>query len=1081
MHSRMAKLAAAAALVLAVLLLARHLTGRETPAGTADKKDSLAQVPDKEVVPVQAAPARMTLQELEQITARELFARADTRRLLQLLDTGLDQTKIAAANYLAQVGDESAVPALEKLAAQWTGPADENPFRKSIEQIRSRSPRPEKTSVGSQSREQTPANPAADTKRGPTITVHVSEKATGAPVPNAALQFRLGGAWQTDACDEGGTFVVNLGESLPDLIVISARPEGYVWQGVDLRSPTRQNLPQTIQFSLEKGTVIGGLVRDEAGRPVPDATVEAYIPYFPERQKFNQPYVIVAFKETTDAQGRWRSGGVPTRLDSLWFALSHAQFAEGSFEMRKDLQFDDLRAQRAVMVLKEGVTVTGWVADAVGNPIAGAELLAGQDYFARDRVTTDAAGHFELPHLRTLSASLLLTVQASGFAAQRRELPSEKGLAPVPFVLQPAKLLLGRVVDRAGSPVEGVYVAAERWNLHRTLRWSSRTDAEGEFVWDYAPADAVEIRIEKEGYRTIWPEVVANNQEQTFVLAKPMTIQGAVTDSQTGKPIGRFKLIPGLESAGGNLAKWQVTDNWTRWFMDGRYSYTFSADAQAYGVRIEAEGYLPVESRFVDANEVGATIDVTLTRSEGPSGYVFDAEARPVAGVEVCWASRASIQNGQVLNTDGVTRTTTGSEGRFVFPADGQQKSLLLVLCDQGVGMVSREEFAKTGVVTLTPWARVQGDLRLGRQPGAGRQLQLTCYGKLVPNSISIRSETTTNENGRFVFERVCPGDFMLYDRVYQVLPGQTLELHLGGTGRTVKGQLVLPGLANTPVWNDLVVRPSVDIPFDQFPKPPRYEQMSLEEVRAWFSQWAESQEGMAYRAWLMQMYPQIGKGSLPVETDGPVAFHVDNVMPGTYAVKGVLRRSPTHGSPQGNEILGRFWHKFEVPPLLRETDLDVPLDLGAVTVLPGELKPGDPAPDFDVPTFGPDRVRLRDYRGKVLLVSFHDSEDAGNRSSGLEDLKATYRRFRADPRYAQVSLLYSSFHPLDKKAIEAAGLDWPYGLVDYDGKESTEYSVPGTLMHSILIGSRGEVLAVGLSGAALTQAVEQVLVSGSR
>jgi hypothetical protein len=38
----------------------------------------------------------------------------------------------------------------------------------------------------------------------------------------------------------------------------------------------------------------------------------------------------------------------------------------------------------------------------------------------------------------------LMTVPAKGFAPQRRELPSEKGLAPVKFVLQPAKLLLGR-------------------------------------------------------------------------------------------------------------------------------------------------------------------------------------------------------------------------------------------------------------------------------------------------------------------------------------------------------------------------------------------------------------------------------------------------------------------------------------------------------------------------------------------------------------------------------------------------------------------------------------------------------------
>jgi protocatechuate 3,4-dioxygenase beta subunit/peroxiredoxin len=1069
MNSRITKFAAAAVLALAILLLARHLTGHEKAVTPESKNDITARVPQNKGVPVRTEFD----QELEQLRlAQELFAKADAKGLLQLLDAGLDQTKTAVAGYLAQIGDESALPALEKPAEQWRGPAQENPFRKSIEQIRNRSLRQEKSDTGSQSPEQTPANRPAAASNSILITLHVSEKTTGAPIPNATIQASAFGKSETHSSDDQGVFVFDLGESVPNLVVIWVRPQGYVWQIVFLRDMSKQSLPKTIQFSLEKGTVIGGVVQDSAGRSVQGASVESYVQ---GPDNLDQPRVYVAIKETTDDQGRWRFTGAPARLDSLQFNVSHAQFATGSFDAPTNVKLDDLRAERAVMVLKEGITVAGRVTDTAGNPIAGAELLAGQDYNGRDRTTTDAAGHFEFPHLRTLAESFLLTVQAKGYAPQRKELPSQKGLAPVEFVLQPAKLLLGRVVDGAGRPVEGVYIAAERWNQYRTLRWSSTTAAEGTFACEYAPADAIEIRIEKEGYRTIWPQVVANNQEQTFVLAKPMTIQGSVTDSQTGKPVGRFKLIPGLEGARGNLAKWQTTDSWTRWFTDGRYSYTFSADAQAYGVRIEAEGYAPVESRFVDANETGATIDVVLTKGEGPWGYVFDAETHPVAGVEVCWASRASIQNGQVLNTSGVARTTTGSDGHFVFPADGQ-KDFLFVLCDQGMGIVSWEEFAKTGAVTLTPWARVQGDLRLGRQPGAGRKLQLACYNKLIPNNISARCETTTDGNGRFAFERVYPGDFTLYNQTYHVLPGQTLELHLGGTGRTVKGQLVLPGLADTPIGNTLVVRPSVNIPFDRFPQPPGYEQMSLDEVRVWLDRWNKSPEGMAYRAWLMQTYPQIGQRSLPVEMDGPLTFHVDNVAPGTYAVKGVIRYSPTHASPQSNEVLGRLWHEFEVQPLLQESDLDVPLDLGVLTVLPGVLKPGDPAPDFDVPTFGPNRLRLNDYRGKVLVVSFYNSEEAGSHSPGLEDLKGTYRRFREDPRYAQIGLLFSSFYPLDKKAVNEGRLEWPYGLVAYDGKESTEYSVPRPSMRSILIDPRGRVLAVGLSGEALLQAVEKAL-----
>jgi protocatechuate 3,4-dioxygenase beta subunit len=1076
-HSRIAKLAAAAVLVLAVLLLARHLAGHEKAITPGWNNETIAQTTPKEGMPTPPAvvPQQEHLLEAQERAAREYFGKADAKGLLELLETGQDQTKIVVAGYLAQMGEGSAIPALEKLAAQWTGPASDNPFRRSIERIQTGSARPDKAGTKVPTKEETPVNPSGATSSDLTITVRVSEKTTGEPIPNAALRFWVSSVWQTDTCDEKGTFVVNVGESVPKAVAIAARPEGYVWQTVSLRDLSPKELPKTIEFPLDKGTVIGGVVRDSAGRPVPGASVEAYIS---EPQKSDQPHVSVSIEETTDDQGRWRFTGVPARLDSLSFNVSHAQFADGSFEMPANLKLDDLRAERAVLVLKEGITVAGRVTDTAGNPIVGAELLAGQDYNGRDWTTTDAAGHFEFPHLRTLAESFLLTVQAKGFTPQRRELPSQKGLAPVQFVLPPAKMLLGHVVDTAGYPVEGVYVATQRWNQYRTLRWSSRTDAQGTFVWDYAPADAIEIRLEKEGYRDIAQEVVANDREQTFILAKPMTIRGSVTDSKTGQPVSRFKLTPGLEDARGGLAKWQPSDSWTRWFTDGRYSYTFSADAQAYGVRIEAEGYAPVESRFVDANEVGATIDVVLTKGEGPSGYVFDAEAHPVAGVEVCWASRASIQNGQVLNTSGVARTTTGGDGHFAFPADGQ-KDFLFVLCDQGMGIVSWEDFAKTGVVTLTPWAHVQGDLCLGRQPGAGRKLQLACYNKLIPDNISARCETTTDGNGRFAFERVYPGDFTLYNQAYYVLPGQTLELHLGGTGRTVKGQLVLPGLADTPIGNTLVVRPRVNIPFDRFPQPPGYEQMSLAEVRAWFDRWSKSQESRIYRDRLIKTYPQIAQRSLPVEIDGPLTFHADNVEPGIYTLTGVIRYSQVHASSRGNEILGRLGYEFEVPLLLQESELDVPLDLGPLTVLPGELKPGDPAPDFDVPTFGPNRLRLQDYRGKVLVVSFYSSQSAIGNSPAMKDLKDTYQRFHNNPRFAQIGLLIGEYPPLAPKVVAEEGWDWPHGLVAYDGKESTEYSVPGSSVRNILISPRGEILGVGLSGAAMTQAIEQALRTG--
>jgi protocatechuate 3,4-dioxygenase beta subunit len=410
------------------------------------------------------------------------------------------------------------------------------------------------------------------------------------------------------------------------------------------------------------------------------------------------------------------------------------------------------------MVLDTGIAVTGRVTDMAGKPIAGAKLLAGEDYYARDWTQTDAAGHFEFLHLRPLNQSFLLTVQAPGFTPQRKDLPSEKGLAPVEFVLAPARLLIGRVVDSAGKPVEGAYIYSEDWHNYRTVKWDGRTDAKGLFVWDYPPDDTIRIRIGKSGYREFEQEVVANDREQTFVLARPVTIKGSVTDSETGEVVSRFKVTPGAYWRGGTKATWQDSESWVKWFTEGRYSYTFSGDGTAYAVRIEAEGYVPYESRFVDANESEATIDIALTKGQGPSGYVFDANAAPVEGAEVFWHKNIHVQSGQMVNRAVLPSVKTGGDGRFTFKPENR-KDPFLAICDRGMGVVSYDDLVRDGSIMLTPWARVQGDLRIGTQPGKNKVLQLMCHDRSVPSYVApISAEATTDEQGRFVFERVYPG-----------------------------------------------------------------------------------------------------------------------------------------------------------------------------------------------------------------------------------------------------------------------------------------------------------------------------------
>ena len=155
---------------------------------------------------------------------------------------------------------------------------------------------------------------------------------------------------------------------------------------------------------------------------------------------------------------------------------------------------------------------------------------------------------------------------------------------------------------------------------------------------------------------------------------------------------------------------------------------------------------------------------------------------------------------------------------------------------------------------------------------------------------------------------------------------------------------------------------------------------------------------------------------NLPVDDGRPAHVPCRQRGAGSVYVVGVVRPPSANTGSGTGEVIGRLWHRFEVPPLTSSKELDTPLDLGALAVLPGELKPGDPAPDFDVPMFGSGRVRLADYRGKVLLVTFLSSA----RSSTFAHpagAKGLYERFRGDPRYAQVGLLSAAIRCSTKKA----------------------------------------------------------------
>jgi hypothetical protein len=137
MNSKITKLAAAAVILIAVVIVVATFTnsGDQTVAIESDDEATLTQTVDKESQDnVEVAAQSDDVLDLQLQQVEQLFAAGDTAGLIDMLSTGKYEAKVAAANYLAQLGDVDAVAPLEVLAAQYSG--TENPFAAAAEQIK---------------------------------------------------------------------------------------------------------------------------------------------------------------------------------------------------------------------------------------------------------------------------------------------------------------------------------------------------------------------------------------------------------------------------------------------------------------------------------------------------------------------------------------------------------------------------------------------------------------------------------------------------------------------------------------------------------------------------------------------------------------------------------------------------------------------------------------------------------------------------------------------------------------------------------------------------------------------------------
>ncbi|MBI3881163.1 MAG: carboxypeptidase regulatory-like domain-containing protein [Verrucomicrobia bacterium] len=926
---------------------------------------------------------------------------------------------------------------------------------------------------------------------------------TGQPIAGALLD---GGMTVKDAgvvhppltTDKNGEQRLRYPKTDTTSIYVVAKADGYTSKSVSWRGA---EAPPEYTFRLKAGDAIGGFVRDESGLPIARAHITA-----------SGRGGTDSFSSATGMSGddgRWTIKGVPKGAQNLSLEAVHPEFPPRQFHAGSasgdprapSVSAEELFNQTAVLTLERGLTLTGRVENEAGRAVTNATLRLGENLWDDSLVTakTDPEGKFELKKVRPGESKL--TTQAGGYSPDVRQLTISAQTEPLVIVLAKGSFIRGRVVDKDGNPVPDAAVSvADAANGGALLTWNGKTDAEGFFTWNAAPASGARLDIRKAGYYSIRYRTVRPSAEvQLFVLNRALRVTGTVRDAQSGEPVAEFKVVTGypqnFRATSTNAPVYQWNDYSAKRFTNGQFTLT-STDPTVIGretdpdlvLKIQAKGYAPAVSRLIPVSEGEATLDFALERAAEILVRVTTPDGQPATNASVALndgnGGAAYLSGGQFLHL-GMTdqRLRTDSNGQVALPPT-LGDYLVVAAGDGGFAKATRAGIAASPLLTLQPWARLEGVKRNGRRAAAGETLGLTfdtTYQFGQPH-VMINDTATTGRDGRFTFERLPPGTLRLHQRVpmgqgmwshrelqtVELKPGETNHIVIGSDGTLeITGRLVRPAgldklasLTNGQFEIRLAAaRPVVPKDFK-----------SQEEIQKWFADWMKTDAGKRFT----QAQQEVTAAT--VSPDG--SFTADGLKPGSYIFSVVVSRKLPRGIPlsRSEDILATATKEFELKAPEKPDD-DRPFDLGKVQLkIRRTLKVGDVAPDFAIKTVDGKPLKLADFKGRFALLDFWATW-CGPCVTELPFLKTAFEALREDKRFAMISLSLDDDAAAPKKFAADNELKWTQGFLGDWSKSSLpgEYGVEG-IPSLFLVGPDGKIAAKGMRGDAIEETVKKAM-----
>jgi thiol-disulfide isomerase/thioredoxin/5-hydroxyisourate hydrolase-like protein (transthyretin family) len=723
-----------------------------------------------------------------------------------------------------------------------------------------------------------------------------------------------------------------------------------------------------------------GQVVDEAGVGVPHAKVMLEV----TSDSWGGPLQ----KAEADENGRWKFE--PERYQTSIKAIKVGAYAM-DFAIGAGLEMNDAPMQLLSdgsfrTVLRRGTEIRGVVVDENGAPVEGAGIAIGAIRNIPNMTPefpTDAKGEFRF-FVRP-DSDVTVSVFKKGFGPSQQMFRVGSEPRQLKFTLDKGHPLTVKFVDSDGESIPGVRMRAGKWRDTMVIGSLHTADEQGVLRWETAPVDAVEFSVYAQGFQRLRNvSLTARPEEHVLTLKTNGRLRARVLDDKTSEPIARLQAIPGFDM--GSQIVWQRTTHSVIEGKDGELTYLSDEDNPTR-LRIEADGYLPLDTETFQAGFGEQQREYRLARTPPITGQVLSASGKPAVGVDVYLVAEGDgidVREGRLdhRGDELLVSTRSDAEGKFTLP--GRVLCTVVVLSDEGVAMVDLNRTDPLLIqdvrLQMKAWGRIEGVAKRAGQPLVNEGIHYSEMHSRFGDQprVSFYGQASTDADGKFVFERVLPGKLSLY-RLNPpdaqglmsstaltgaiVEPGKVVQVRIGGSGRMVTGRVKVPDELKPgsfqfgKAWmSSKVPEPSLQIPPD----------WTDQQRQAAIEEWTEKTE--AGRAWA-QLAAKRQNMNTRIQPDG--TFHFDDVLPGAFSVRVNLEVE----NPANDDVHIAGFAEVAVGQLdfAVNDEATTPLDIGtvAMTAISPRAPLGGDAPDFTVPTVDGKAFKLSDHRGKWVVLQF--------------------------------------------------------------------------------------------------------------